>query len=271
MSGVTALADALPKWYVSHAACALTRHSSYPACVLTHSHAACALAHDSGSLSSANLLGNSIGVEQARALLKIKDAKPGLTTLCGLSGDETELALSGKNLGPGCVILLAPEMEASGSLSKLIWSGDQWFNTVTMEMEDASQGNTVTMDTTMTEADFSNKHLGASGTMILAAFISSKNMTGKGALSKLDISGNRICGLDGYGIGTYDASGLAALTKSIGNLKELSISNNFLKAEGAKILAPALEANGSLASLNIAYNNLQAEGAKCIAEVLPEW
>jgi hypothetical protein len=70
-------------------------------------------------LSSANLLGNFIGVEQAQALLKIKEAKPGLTTLCGLSGDETELDLSGKNLSPGCAILLAPEMEANGSLSKL--------------------------------------------------------------------------------------------------------------------------------------------------------
>jgi hypothetical protein len=78
---------------------------------------------DNGSLSSANLLGNSIGVEQAQALLKIKAAKPGLTTLCGLSGDETELDLSGRNFGPGCAILLAPEMEANGSLSKMIFNG----------------------------------------------------------------------------------------------------------------------------------------------------
>jgi hypothetical protein len=70
-------------------------------------------------LSSANLLGNSIGVKQAQALLKIKEAKPGLTTLCGLSGDETALDLSGKKLGFGCAILLAPEMEANGSLASL--------------------------------------------------------------------------------------------------------------------------------------------------------
>ena len=69
-----------------------------------------------GSLSSANLLGNSIGVEQAQVLLKIKEAKPGLTTLRGLSGDETALDLSGKGLSAGCAILLAPEMEANWSL-----------------------------------------------------------------------------------------------------------------------------------------------------------
>ena len=70
-------------------------------------------------MSSANLLGNDIGVEQAQVLLKIKEAKPGLTTLCGLCGDETELDLSGKGLGPGCAILLAPVMEANWSLVSL--------------------------------------------------------------------------------------------------------------------------------------------------------
>ena len=71
--------------------------------------------------------------------------------------------------------------------------------------------------------------------------------------------------------GTYDASGLTALAKSIGNLKELNISNNRLRAEEAKVLVPALEANGSLASLNLAGNHLFEEGAKHIAKVLPKW
>jgi Ran GTPase-activating protein (RanGAP) involved in mRNA processing and transport len=87
----------------------------------------------------------------------------------------------------------------------------------------------------------------------------------------LDISGNRLCCLDKRGQGTYDASGLAALAKSIGNLKELNISNNFLTPEGAKILVPALEASGSLVSLNLAKNKLGVEGAKHVAEVLPKW
>jgi hypothetical protein len=83
-------------------------------------------------------------------------------------------------------------------------------------------------------------------------------------LSKLDISGNRLCGVYadwGGEQGTYDTSGLVALTKSIGNLKELSISNNFLKAEGAKALVPALEANGSLASLDLSKNALATKEA----------
>jgi hypothetical protein len=85
-----------------------------------------------------------------------------------------------------------------------------------------------------------------------------------GSLSKLDISGNQICGLDEDGRGTHDTSGFAVLTKSIGNLKELNISNNFLKAQGAEILVPALEANGSLSSLHLGQSNIPEEQMKAI-------
>ena len=135
-------------------------------------------------MSSVNLLGNWIGVEQAQALLKIKEAKPGLTTLCGLSGDETELDLSGKGVLPRCAILLAPEMEANGSLSKLTFCG--------YDFVQIREGDAVTIDTTMTEADFSGKKLGVAGAQILAAFMSTKLFEAKGALSKLDISSNYI-------------------------------------------------------------------------------
>jgi Ran GTPase-activating protein (RanGAP) involved in mRNA processing and transport len=84
----------------------------------------------------------------------------------------------------------------------------------------------------------------------------------------LDISGNQICGVSESGIGIYDASGLAALAKSIGNLKELNISSNYLKAEGAKILVPALKANGSLSDLDLSNNNLRMEGLSALAEVI---
>ena len=50
----------------------------------------------------------------------------------------------------------------------------------------------VSLDVTMTEADFSDKHLGVSGAIILAAFMSCKKVKDNGALSKLDISDSRI-------------------------------------------------------------------------------
>jgi hypothetical protein len=94
-----------------------------------------------------------------------------------------------------------------------------------------------------------------------------------GSLSRLDVSGNRLCGgwIAGYERGMDDSSGLIALAKSISNLKELNISSNLLKAEGARILAPAIEASGALVSLNLADNELGRVGIKFIAEVLPKW
>ena len=98
-----------------------------------------------------------------------------------------------------------------------------------------------------------------------------------GALAKLDISSNQICGVyleDGtFGDekGAYDTSGLEALAKAIGNLKELNIASNLIKAEGAKILAPAIQDNGALVSLNLANNKLGVEGAQHLAKVLPTW
>ena len=44
----------------------------------------------------------------------------------------------------------------------------------------------------MTEADFSNKHLGESGARILAAWISSTKFKDSGALVSLNICANKI-------------------------------------------------------------------------------
>ncbi len=124
-------------------------------------------------------------------LLKIKEAKPGLTTLCGLSGDETELDLSGKKLGPGCTILLAPELEANGSLSSLTFSGAK--SKDSDGMAPWIDGDSITINTAMTEANFSGKGLGhAGGAQILAAFMSTKLFQDKGSLASLDISDNDI-------------------------------------------------------------------------------
>jgi Ran GTPase-activating protein (RanGAP) involved in mRNA processing and transport len=148
---------------------------------------------DNRAIASVNLLSNEIGEEQARALVKIKQAKPLLRTLCGLTMEETELDMSGRGLRPSDAILLASDVQDSE------------------------------------------------------------------ALVKLDISGNRLCGVFRGG-GTYDASGLAALSKSISNLKELNISDNFLKDEGAKILAPAIEDSRAMAKLTFCGNGGQDGG-----------
>jgi hypothetical protein len=144
------------------------------------------------------------------------EAKASLIAACITSGSVTidttmtEADFSGRQLGAAGAWILAAFMstkmfEAKGSLSKLTWSGEQWFNAEAGRMEDAPP---VTLDTTMTDADFSNKHLGASGAMILAAFISSRIMKDKGSLSNLNLANN---GLAGGG----DMSGVAALADAL--------------------------------------------------------
>ena len=55
-----------------------------------------------GAISNVNILSNNIGAEQANKLIKIMENHSNLKTLCGFSGDETELDLSNKNLSAGC-------------------------------------------------------------------------------------------------------------------------------------------------------------------------
>jgi Ran GTPase-activating protein (RanGAP) involved in mRNA processing and transport len=165
---------------------------------------------DMGAISTVNLLKNDIGIEQAKALAGILKEHPTLKSLCGNSGEETELDMSGKQIGADGAIMLAPEI------------------------------------------------------------------AGNGALTKLDISANWLCGIDprGYGWGqgpdSHSTSGLAALAKSITHIKELNISGNCLDVEGTTILTEAIKDNGALTVLSLQNNTLCAAGGKALAEGLKD-
>jgi hypothetical protein len=174
---------------------------------------------DKGSLSSVNLLKNNIGVDQANALVKIKESKPNLKSLCGFTLEETELDMSKQGLRPGDAVLLASDIADMGSLSKLKFSGSY------QERGKWKDGEAVTIDTTMTEADFSGKKLGAAGAQILAAFMSTGLFEAKGSLSKLKLGKYRYeipvqeiktataLDLSGKGFNHLDAIVIAALIK----------------------------------------------------------
>ena len=72
-----------------------------------------------GALVSVNLLNNDIGAAQANELIKVMESEENLKTLCGFSGDETELDLSGKGLSAGCAVLVANEVKNNGALATL--------------------------------------------------------------------------------------------------------------------------------------------------------
>jgi Ran GTPase-activating protein (RanGAP) involved in mRNA processing and transport len=121
----------------------------------------------------------------------------------------------------------------NGTLTTLIFGGDTYRN----GWDDVTPVP-ATLEVGMTEVDFSNKHLGSGGAIIVAAWISHKD---NGALSKLDIS------------------------------------SNSLYVEGTKLLAKALKSNQTMTSLNISSNSMTFDGKKtgdvsgvaALADVVP--
>jgi hypothetical protein len=71
-----------------------------------------------GAISSVNLLQNSIGLLQAKALVNILNGHPTLKSLCGNKGDVTELDMRGKMRGAADAIMLAAEIVGNGALTK---------------------------------------------------------------------------------------------------------------------------------------------------------
>jgi hypothetical protein len=69
-----------------------------------------------GGLSIVNLLSNNIRPRQARELIKLMESKDKLITLCGFSREETKLDLDNANLGSGCAMLIANEIEQNAAL-----------------------------------------------------------------------------------------------------------------------------------------------------------
>jgi Ran GTPase-activating protein (RanGAP) involved in mRNA processing and transport len=212
---------------------------------------------DMGSLSKLDLSENDLGSEGLSAVSEALKS----TSIKQLNIAENNLTYNTQDKKDmSGVIKFTRDMKDMGSLSKLDISSNSIYGEAMSVLTQALNGGTM-----LKELNIAGNKLDAEDAKVLAPAIQAM-----GSLSKLDISRNQICGLNarnGKIYGTYDASGLAALAKSIGNLKELSISNNALKAEGAKILVPALEANGSLASLDISDNHIDNEQEAKIKQI----
>ena len=65
------------------------------------------------------MLGNSIGEEDAKAILDVAEGKPQLTTLCGIKPEETKRDFSYKGLGFGDAMLLAFDLRKNSALVEL--------------------------------------------------------------------------------------------------------------------------------------------------------
>ena len=71
------------------------------------------------SVTSVSLLANRFDDETVAMLLKLKEEKPTLTTLCGLKPDQTDANFAGWSLTPQDAKLLAPEILLHASLTQL--------------------------------------------------------------------------------------------------------------------------------------------------------
>jgi hypothetical protein len=133
-----------------------------------------------------SLNSNSLGADGGKALADgLKDNKV-----------ITELNISSNRLGyktgynhdgtdMSGVIALADVIPGMGALSKLIFGGDMYWNN---DLQKVIPEPAI-LEVGMTEADFSNKNLGAGGATIISAWITHKD---KGALTKIDLSRNNI-------------------------------------------------------------------------------
>eukprot|EP00935_MAST-01C_sp_MAST-1C-sp1_P001164 g1164.t1 len=219
------------------------------------------------AIATVNILGNKIGKEQLSKLQEIMQIHPTLVSLCGIADDATEANLSGLKMDVDDAVVLADELPAKGALVKLIFGGDKYYDS--KKRKDVTPEPAV-LEVGMTEADLSNKNLGAGGAVIVGAWISHKD---NGALTSLNMSSNEI--------GKWDEmDGIKALAEAIkvhldltsgstavvygysyynttkGALVQFTISDNDLCAAGGKVLAEALKGNQIMTELNIASNFL---------------
>ena len=104
--------------------------------------------------------------------------------------------------------------------------------------------------------------LGAEGAAALAPALAAN-----GALTSIDLSGNKLCGMATYGGGNYTAEGITAIANALrvnGGLTTIDLSDNRLcgvwdgddgdehgnyTAEGITAIADALRVNGSLTKI----------------------
>ena len=141
---------------------------------------------DNGALLSVNVMGNQLGKEQLAKLQAIMKAHSTLQSLCGIAADATEANLSGLGMDAADAAVIADDIQDKGALASLTFNGGiqgrgSW-----------EEGAAVTINTTMKEADFSNKKLGAAGALILAAFIGRKFFQDNGALACVNLAKNKL-------------------------------------------------------------------------------
>jgi Ran GTPase-activating protein (RanGAP) involved in mRNA processing and transport len=200
-------------------------------------------------------------------------AEGGKALAAGLKGNQaiTELNVSNNSLGKGSGrgadisgIIAIADVIGDGALSKLIFGGDRCYD---HETDEVDMSEPAILEVGMSEADFSNRNLGAGGAIIIAAWITHKD---RGAMSKLVLSANGLLSKESGKV-------LAEMLKHNSVLQELDVSDNYQSTlrsitDGpgfAQELAVGLSDNGALLVLSLKDNGLATkEAGEAIGEML---
>jgi hypothetical protein len=220
------------------------------------------------SLTSINLLFNDVGIAQARELVKLTDTMPGIGSLCGLDGAETELDFSWQGLVRGVqqphfeacdAILLAGEIKRNSSLTHLDISSSAIHTDGCIAIAEA-----MVMHPSLSSFDISGSSSGSSGLgnqgirKITAAIQSSAVLRSVSMLST--------------GLGIEDAQALVKvkeakpLLRTLSGLtmeqSELSLYNKDLAPGDGLLLISDMQTNETLTSINLLRAGISARQAE---------
>jgi hypothetical protein len=218
---------------------------------------------DNGAMTSLHVGMNQIPETEMKEIIAIAMRKESMKMLCEVPIKDktlTELDVSRKNLGSEGALVVAEYLRDNGALSALTF-GDN-FN---LRDGNGEQDGVVTIDTTMTEADFSNKNLEVGGAIIVSAWLTHKD---NGALSELIFGGDVASHYNGTNWITPEPAILEV------GMTKVDLSSKGLGAGGAIIISAWLihKDNGAMTSLNLASNNIclygNMDGIKAISSAI---
>lgn len=144
----------------------------------------------------------------------------------------TELKLRDKYLGVVDALVIVGLLPVMASLTCCNVIRNQMDSAAANALVEAVKDKSISLcgiQPDQTNADFARLDLEAPDAILLASDLSKAGVTA--SLTQLNLSENALCGLNQFGKGTYDATGIKAITDGLAvsaSLTELNLSNNEL-------------------------------------------
>jgi len=219
------------------------------------------------SLTECNVRGNNIDSESATMLAKVGTEKR--IMLFGIKHGQVEANFvrhgDSPSLGPVDAILIASDLQASGSITSLNLSAN--YNL-------ANDGRDMTGITALSDALRVTSSITSVNVLSNHLDVESANLLLKVKAEKPNL--RTLCGLThneaeldlrSRGLGPGDAKLLAPEILAVGSITELNLEGNSIKDEGVTVICEALLSNKEtkLASLNVRQNGIGPVGAKAVA------